>query len=224
LTGSWDKTARLWDIQDKENIQSYVLNRHTHHVLSVAFSPDSKYALTGSWDKTGLLWDIQDINNTQSYVLNGHNEVVESVAFSPDGKFALTGSFDHTACLWNIQDINNVQSYVLNGHNLVVESVAFSPDGQYALTSSWDKTARLWNLVEPLISMESLTLPMILLIIKLDQNTQDNNQIVSQNHYSKTFNGCDDLQLKEAIVTYFGLEPIFKTKKLRLTGSSSNSN
>jgi WD40 repeat protein len=206
----------LWNIQDKDNIQSYILNGHTDMVRSVAFSPDGKFALTGSKDKTARLWDIQDISSIQSYALNGHNDYVRSVAFSPDGKFALTGSDDKTARLWDIQEKENIQSYVLNGHNGYVSSVAFSPDGQYALTGSWDDTARLWNLVGPLISMESLTLPIILLIIKLDQNAQDNNEILAQKHYLETFNACDDLQLKQAIIDYFKLEPI--------TASSTNSN
>jgi WD40 repeat protein len=154
-------------------------------------------------------------NSCPSTVLIGNNDQVLSVAFSPDGKFALTGSWD-IACLWNIEDKDTIQSYVLNGHTGVIVSVAFSLDGKFALTGSGDNTARLWNLVEPLISMESLTLPMILLIIKLDQNAQDNNQILTQKHYSETFNAFTDQQLKEAIITYFKLEPV--------NASSSNSN
>jgi WD40 repeat protein len=216
LTGSGDHTALLWDIQDKNNIQSYVLNGHTHVVESVAFSPDGKYALTGSIDHTARLWDIEDINNIQSYVLNDHTHYVSSVAFSPNGKFALTaGTWDDTH-LWDIQDINNIQPYVLSSYTKAIPSAAFSPDGKYVLTGSQDKIARLWNLVDPLISMESLTLPMILLIIKLDQNAQNNNQILTQNHYSETFNACDDVLLKQRIVIYFKLEPT--------TASSSNSN
>jgi WD40 repeat protein len=104
------------------------------------------------------------------------------VAFSPDGKYVLAGFKDGTARLWDIQDINSTQSYVLRGHTNDVRSVAFSPDGKFALTGSDDKTARLWNLVEPLISMKSLTLPMILLIIKLRQNAQYNKYILTQKH------------------------------------------
>jgi WD40 repeat protein len=215
LTGSYDNTVRLWDMQDKDNIQSYILNGY-NGIISVAYSPDGKLALTGSFDNTARLWDIQDKDNIQPYVLNCHTHYVSSVAFSPDGKFALTGSADSTARLWDIQDINTIQSYVLNGHHSMVRSVAFSPDSKFALTGSYDGAARLWNLVEPLISMESLTLPMILLIIKLHQNAQYNNHILSQKHYSQIFNASSDQQLKEAIITYFQLEPI--------TASSSNSN
>jgi hypothetical protein len=39
--------------------------------------------------------------------------------------------------------------------------------------------------------------------------------MLTEKHYSEIFNAYDDLQLKQAIITYFNLEPI--------TVSSSNS-
>jgi WD40 repeat protein len=102
------------------------------------------------------------------------------------------------------------RSTTLAEHRNEVHSVAFSPDGKFALTGFKHGTARLWNIVEPLISMRSLTLPITLSIIKLDQNAQDNN------HYLEIFNRCDDQQLKKAIMTYF--------KRKLMTASSSNSN
>jgi WD40 repeat protein len=195
---------RLLLLNITHSCSSRVLVKHSNEVLSVPFSPDGQYSLTGCNDNTACLWNIQNKDKTQSYVLNSHTNRVTSVAFSPDGKFALTGSHDKTACLWDIQDKHNIKSYVLNGHTNSVTSVAFSPDGKFALTGSHDYTARLWNLT----FMESLTLPMILLIIKLDQSAQDNNQILTQKHYSQTFNACNDQQLKQAIMTYFKLEPI----------------
>ena len=46
LTGSDDKTARVWDAENGQEILS--LKRHTASVNSVAFSPDGKRILTGS--------------------------------------------------------------------------------------------------------------------------------------------------------------------------------
>jgi WD40 repeat protein len=153
-------------------------------------------------------------NITNSYsptVLIGHTQELKSVAFSPDGKYVLTSSKDHTARLWDIQDKDNIKSCILKHQTEPILAAAFSPDGNFALTGSVDGTARLWDLA----FIESLTLPMILLIIKLDQNAQYNNQILTQKDYSQTFDACN-YQLKKAIMTYFKLEPT--------TASSSNSN
>ena len=55
LTGSDDKTARLWDA--KTGAEIYALKGHTDPVTSVAFSPDGARILTGSDDNTARLWD-----------------------------------------------------------------------------------------------------------------------------------------------------------------------
>ncbi|MBA2307453.1 WD40 repeat domain-containing protein [Candidatus Dependentiae bacterium] len=54
LTGSDDKTARLWDVKTGQQLQ--ILKGHTHSVSSVAFSPDGDTIITGSSDKTVRLW------------------------------------------------------------------------------------------------------------------------------------------------------------------------
>ncbi|MCA2733579.1 MAG: hypothetical protein IM470_06640 [Microcystis sp. M158S2] len=137
LTGSDDKTAKLWSI-DGKLLQTF--QGHQDHVTSVAFAPDGKSLLTGSWDKTAKLWSI-DGKLLQTF--QGHQAYVNSVAFSPDGKSLLTGSWDKTAKLWSI---NGKLLQTFQGHQSTVYSVAFSPDGKSLLTGSWDKTAKLWSI------------------------------------------------------------------------------
>ncbi|MBA3537631.1 MAG: hypothetical protein H0T84_13660 [Tatlockia sp.] len=144
LTGSWDKTARLWDLS---TLQSRELKGHTDFVDSVAFSPDGNYALTGSWDKTACLWDVVTL---QPREFIGHTSYVSSVAFSPDGKYALTGSHDNIARLWNLtnRDILDLEQLlfihklmenkinVYDAHNQeVLESLAPVIDGSAKLPS-----------------------------------------------------------------------------------------
>ena len=57
LTGSLDKTARLWDAQTGRQLRRF--EGHTNWVWSVAFSPDGRQVLTGSDDGTARLWDAQ---------------------------------------------------------------------------------------------------------------------------------------------------------------------
>ena len=55
LTGSHDKTARLWDAATGRPLGLPMT--HQGAVRAVAFSPDGKTVLTGSADKTARLWD-----------------------------------------------------------------------------------------------------------------------------------------------------------------------
>jgi tetratricopeptide (TPR) repeat protein len=56
VTGSWDKTARLWDASTGTSVGAAM--KHDGPVWSVAFSPDGTRVVTGSWDKTARLWDV----------------------------------------------------------------------------------------------------------------------------------------------------------------------
>ena len=139
LTGSWDNTARLWDVKTGQPRGAAL--KHDEIVLAVAFSPDGKTALTGSVDKTARLWEVKT-GQPRDATLK-HDGIVGAVAFSPDGKTALTGSGDKTARLWDVET-GQPRGAVLK-HDGIVNAVAFSPDGKTALTGSGDKTARLWE-------------------------------------------------------------------------------
>ena len=55
LSGSWDGTLRLWDLNTGITTRRFV--GHTKDVLSVAFSVDNRQILSGSRDKTIKLWN-----------------------------------------------------------------------------------------------------------------------------------------------------------------------
>ncbi|OGV56472.1 MAG: hypothetical protein A2X45_03405 [Lentisphaerae bacterium GWF2_50_93] len=146
LSGSWDKTLKLWDVVSGECIRTFV--GHTGPVSSVSFSPNGKYALSGSSDSTLKLWNIETGECLHTFV--GHMHYVNSVSFSPGGKYALSGSNDKTLKLWNLQSGQCLHSF--DGHTDPVTSVCFSPDGKYALSGSGninlkkDNSIKLWGM------------------------------------------------------------------------------
>ncbi len=139
LTGSTDKTLRLWNAQTNQEVRQFI--GHTDAVEDVAFSPDGHIIASSSDDKTIRLWDV--ISGQQFHLLSGHKGIVYGVAFSPNGKYIVSGSQDGTARLWDVQSGHELRQFV--GHTDQVTGVAFSPDGKQVLTGSYDKSARLWD-------------------------------------------------------------------------------
>ncbi len=137
VTASEDKTARVWDAENGDQLAT--LRGHTEGVRVASFSPDGRQVITASTDKTARLWNAE--TGQQSAALE-HDGVVRSAAFSSDGRRVVTASDDNTARVWDVQTRKPID---LTGHTARVRNAAFSPNGQYVLTASDDKTARLWD-------------------------------------------------------------------------------
>jgi WD40 repeat protein len=105
VTGSDDKTARLWDLKAKYAApDSIVLRGHEGRITTVEFSPDNRWLVTGSDDKTARLWDLNaKYPAASSVVLRGHEGRITAVGFSQNNHWLVTGSDDNTARLWPLQ-------------------------------------------------------------------------------------------------------------------------
>lgn len=119
------------------------LHWHSHNVMSVAFSQDSKHIVSGSADNTICIWDVET-GTRISGPFQGHSCWVMSVAFSPDGKYVVSGSADMTICIWDVE-MGAAVSGPLQGHTGKVHSVSFSHDGKHIVSGSADKTIRIWD-------------------------------------------------------------------------------
>jgi WD40 repeat protein len=124
MSGSDDKTARLWDAVTGALLQT--LEGHSFSVFSVAFSPDDRQVVSGSDDKTTRLWDTATGALLQT--LKGHSGWVSLVAFSLDGKQVVSGSGDKTVRLWDA--VTGALLQILEGYSSSVTSVTFSLDGK----------------------------------------------------------------------------------------------
>jgi WD40 repeat protein/DNA-binding XRE family transcriptional regulator len=139
VTGSLDKTARLWDVPTGQEVHRFI---HSSDVYGVAYSPDGKYVLTADVAvQTARLWDVQTGLEVRQFARQAGS--VNSVGYSPDGQYVLTGGGGGYLTTWDVKSETALPQ--LQGHTEYVSSVTVSLDGKYVLTGSNDKTARLWD-------------------------------------------------------------------------------
>ena len=103
LSGSHDKTIKLWDVTTRAQILT--IQAHSSWVHSVTFTPDGKTLASGSDDNTIKLWDVT--TGAQIRTIQAHSGSVRSVAFSPDGKILVSGSGDKTINIWQVVSLSN---------------------------------------------------------------------------------------------------------------------
>ena len=139
LTGSHDKTAKVWDAASGKELVT--LKGHRDEVECAAFSPDERRIVTGSDDRTARVWEAA--SGRELLVLKGHTASILSVAFSPDGQRIVTGSWDKTAKVWETASGRELLTF--KGHSDNVMSVMFSRDGKRIVTGSFDHTAKVWE-------------------------------------------------------------------------------
>ncbi|ETO09924.1 NB-ARC domain-containing protein, partial [Reticulomyxa filosa] len=139
VSGSRDKTVRIWDVSSGKQIKS--LEGHSNIIHSAGFSPDGSKIVSGSQDKTIRIWDVS--SGEQIQLLKEHSSIVASVGFSPDGSKIVSGSSDTTIRIWDVSSGELIRS--LNGHSRLVSFVGFFPDGSKIVSGSYDNTIRIWD-------------------------------------------------------------------------------
>jgi guanine nucleotide-binding protein subunit beta-2-like 1 protein len=145
LSGSWDKTLRLWEIGTGTSTRIFA--DHTKDVLSVAFSADNRQIVSASRDKTIKLWNtLGECKYTISNAEGGHDDWVSTVKFSPSAQAPLiiSGGWDKVVKVWNLQNLKLANN--LTGHTGYINSIAVSPDGSLCASGGKDGVALLWDL------------------------------------------------------------------------------
>ena len=140
ITGSYDRTCKVWDTTTGEELLS--LEGHRNVVYAIAFNnPYGDKIITGSFDKTCKLWNAQTGENIHTY--RGHETEIVCLNFCPQGTLIATGSMDNTARLWDVETGHCL--HTLLGHTGEIVSVNFDTHGKHLITGSFDHTIKLWD-------------------------------------------------------------------------------
>ena len=141
VTGSSDKTARLWRTDSEECFR--VLTGHTGPLYTVRLSNEGNKVATGSSDSTAAIYRIS--TGERLVLLSGHTYGIWDVAWAPNDRKVFTGSKDNTIRSWC--SITGACDRLFEGHTGVVKSLSVSTDCRRLASASSDATLRVWNLM-----------------------------------------------------------------------------
>lgn len=134
ITGSYDHTAMLWDLEGKRKL---TLEGHANGVINVTQSPD--FLATASRDGTAKIWNR---SGQLLFTLN-HDAQVNDIQIVEERQWFITGSFDQTVKIWNYA---GSLIHTFTGHPSGIRSVAISLEENLLLMGHRDGTLSLINL------------------------------------------------------------------------------
>ena len=141
LSGSADKTVRLWHLGTWQCLVKYV--GHFGPVWDISWGPFGYYFVTGCYDKQARLYNTESIAPLK--VFSGHDQDVDVVCFHPNNLYVFTGSCDKTVRMWAANTGYCVRMF--SGHTGNITSMECSPSGKILATADDAGMIILWDLL-----------------------------------------------------------------------------
>lgn len=145
LSGSLDKSIRLWDIRS-----SYCQGFMSLAGRPVAaFDPEGLIFAVGINSESVKLYDLRSFDKGpfSSFKFQADKDIEwTGLKFSPDGKTILISTNGSMIRLIDAFSGNSLQTFTghMNSKNIPLEA-SFSPDSQYVLSGSTDGRVHIWN-------------------------------------------------------------------------------
>ena len=143
VTGSRDKTAKLWSVASGLEIRTFI--GHEQTINDVKFSPDGKRIATSSADKTAKIWDIE--TGEELWSTERFKNYVTTVSFSADGKRLAVGGYNTEVIIFDIKSKDTIQKFKVNsdrGSGYGVDT-DFSKDGRWFAIGQDNRTVDIYE-------------------------------------------------------------------------------
>lgn len=135
ITGSYDTTVKVWDINSGEEIRT--LTGHASGIRCLQF--DDQKLMTGSLDSTLRLWNWRTGRCLRTF--EAHTAGIICLHFTR--RYVATGSMDRTIRVW---DSETKETFLLRGHTDWINSVKVDEASRTLFSASDDLTIRVWDL------------------------------------------------------------------------------
>jgi WD40 repeat protein len=147
ITGSGDKTVRLWDLATGKEVEKARVVRE-QEVRAVAVSRDGRWVITAGGDMLpncpGVL-KACEVDTGMVQTFDGHSQSIVCIDISLDSKQLASGSWDGTARIWSLDTGKLVAGPFKNVD--WIGAVRFSPNlKKLAARSQSGKSLRVWDI------------------------------------------------------------------------------
>lgn len=160
LTGGFDQQLQLWDVETGKLVRNltgpsslrYLKSmiglgpeRHEDVFLSIAVTPDGKWALTGSWGQVRnvKLWNLSTGKLERTF--EGQSQDVMSVGFTTDGSEIFAAGEYGELVVWNAATGKITRKIAPHGRDYVLQNAVLSPRGKQ-LAAVGSKAPELWDI------------------------------------------------------------------------------
>ncbi|XP_051912623.1 uncharacterized protein LOC127594926 [Hippocampus zosterae] len=133
-TGSYDKTVKIWNIEQFLGEAGVIALQYLNDGVSLA---------SGSADYSIKIWNV-GTGTCRNFT--GHMNDILCFACSYNGNLLVSGSADRTIKSWSLsRKYSNTCLKTMTGHTDAVWTIALLPDQTTLFSGSLDKSIRMWN-------------------------------------------------------------------------------
>ncbi len=139
VSGSSDKTVKIWDAQTGEMLNS--IEAHNKSVYQVEFNPVINQFASCSSDSTIKIWDSESAELIK--MLDDNDCKVNAISYHPSGNYLASCGSNSLIYIWDLSTSKKIRT--LEGHNGTINIVKFSKDGNSIISGGADDKVFIWR-------------------------------------------------------------------------------